>query len=165
MIRAIWWAVVSELDIMAKSVLVGSLVGDGWDVALMMTQQNVCWWVSLCLAMWTVMSLWRHVAHPHLVAAAPVCLAGHKTLALLWQKYNTCWVRKLFVSVTHRCRGGILEVPGGRLAVLTLLIHGFPQHKQATSFQIPFGPQSWSSSYPTDCYSLLTLSTRRNLNH
>jgi hypothetical protein len=93
------------LCVWTETVLAGSHVAGGWDGALMMTQQSAFWLVSWCLAMWTVTSLWRHVAHPHLVATAPVCLADHRMLALLWQKSNTCWVRQLtiFVSVNHRC--------------------------------------------------------------
>jgi hypothetical protein len=89
-----------------NSVPTGSLVGVGSGEALMMTQQSVCWLVSWCLIMWTMKSSWRHAAHHHLVATAPVCLADHKTLASLWLRSNTCWVRQLplLVSVSRRCR-------------------------------------------------------------
>ena len=87
-------------------VLTGSLVGDGLGEALMMTQQSACWLVSWCLVMWTVRSSWRHAAHHHLVATAPMCLADHKILASPWLRSNTCWVRHLplLVSVSRRCR-------------------------------------------------------------
>lgn len=87
-------------------VLTGSLVGDGSGEVLMMTRQSGCWLVSWCLIMWTMRSSWRHAAHHHLVATAPVCLADHKILASPWLRSNTCWVRQLplLVSVSRRCR-------------------------------------------------------------